>query len=92
MGTGEWAGNILYNIKASGAWDKRLLYFQFLPALPGVAATYLGILLPARLVEGLENHWEMERLAAWLQMEMLLKTRLTARQPLAMEVRLVARP
>ncbi len=66
MGTGEWAGNILYNIKASGAWDKRLLYFQFLPALPGVAATYLGILLPARLVEGLENHWEMERLAAWI--------------------------
>lgn len=59
---GSWLGNILYNIKASKAWDQKLFYYQLLPALPNVAATYLGLLLPAGLVQGLEQGWELERL------------------------------
>lgn len=61
-GTGRWLGNILYNIKASKAWDQKLFYYQFLPAIPGVTATYLGLLLPARLVQGLEEGWEIQRI------------------------------
>lgn len=66
LGTGRWLGNILYNIKASKAWDQKLFYYQFLPALPSVTATYLGLLLPARLVEGLEEGWEIQRLLAYV--------------------------
>lgn len=64
MKKGQWLGNILYNIKASKAWDQKLFYYQFLPVLPGVAATYLGIWLPSKLVQGLEEKWEFQVLFA----------------------------
>lgn len=62
----NWLGNILYNIKASKKWDKKLFYYQFLPVLPNVAATYLGLLLPAKLVQGLEEGWEIQKLLTFI--------------------------
>jgi len=62
----QWLGNILYNIRASRAWDRKLFYYQFLPVFPNVAATYLGILLPAKLVQGLEERWEFPILFAFI--------------------------
>lgn len=60
----QWLNHIFYNIKASKAWDRKLFYYQFLPVVPNVIATYLGILLPAKLVEGLEERWEFQILFA----------------------------
>lgn len=54
--------NVIYNIKAVKKWDKRLFYYQFLLVLPTVVSVYLGILLPAELVRGLENKWNLMRL------------------------------
>ena len=42
--------NLLFNIKSARKWDPKLCYFQFLPVVPGVLASYLGILIPAELV------------------------------------------
>lgn len=57
--TYSWFSNILYNMKASWIWDKKLFWYQLLPVLPNVTATYLAVLLPAELVRGLENRWEL---------------------------------
>lgn len=54
--------NILFNIRSAKKWDPKLFYYQFLPVLPGVLATYLGLLIPAELVRGLEEHWELQRI------------------------------
>ncbi len=51
--------NVAYNMKASKIWDKKLFYYQLLLMFPDVAAACLGVLLPARLVRGLEEKWEM---------------------------------
>ncbi len=66
MKKGQWLSNILYNIKTSKDWDRKLFYYQFLPVLPGVIAAYLGILLPAKLVQGLEEGWEFQELVLCL--------------------------
>lgn len=49
------AGNVIYNMKSSKIWDKKLFYYQLLMIFPDVAAAYLGALLPACLVRGLEE-------------------------------------
>ena len=54
--------NLLFNIKSARKWDPKLCYFQFLPVVPGVLASYLGILIPAELVRGLEEQWELQRI------------------------------
>lgn len=54
--------NLLFNIKSAKKWDPKLCYFQFLPVVPGVLASYLGILIPAELVRGLEEQWELQRI------------------------------
>ena len=53
---------MIFNVESAKQWDKKLFYYQFLPVVPGVLATYLGVLLPAELVRGLEEGWTMERL------------------------------
>lgn len=58
--------NLMFNMKAAKQWDPKLLYYQFLPVLPGVLATYLGLLIPAELVRGLEEHWALERLLLYM--------------------------
>ncbi len=51
--------NVIYNMKASKIWDKKLFYYQLLMIFPDVAAAGLGVLLPAELVRGLEEKWDM---------------------------------
>lgn len=54
--------NIWYNMKAAKKWDKKLFYYQWLCVIPNVAAAFLGTLLPAELVKGLENEWDIRRI------------------------------
>ncbi len=54
--------NILFNIRSAKKWDPKLFYYQFLPVLPGILATYLGLLIPAELVRGLEEQWELQQI------------------------------
>ena len=53
------ASNVIYNMKASKIWHKKLFYYQLLMMLPDVASAGLGVLLPAELVRGLEEKWNM---------------------------------
>ncbi len=58
--------NIIFNMRSAKRWDKKLFYFQFLPVVPGVLATYLGIRIPSELVRGLENGWTMKSLMLYI--------------------------
>lgn len=62
----NWFSNLLFNMKAAIKWDTKLFYYQFLPVLPGVVSTYLGLLIPAELVRGLENQWSIEYLVLYI--------------------------
>lgn len=57
-----WFDCILYNLRSSWKWNRMLFICQLLPVIPNVAATYLGVLLPAEMVRGLEEHWDIRRL------------------------------
>lgn len=63
------ASNFIYNMKAAKEWDKKLFYSQVLFFVPNVAASFLGTLLPARLVLGLETHAPVGRIL--LEMAMI---------------------
>ncbi len=54
-----WFHNVFYNMKSTRAWDKKLFYAQILSIVPSIAGTYFGVLLPAEMVRGLENHWNI---------------------------------
>ena len=54
--------NILFNIKSAKKWDPKLFYYQFLSVVPGVLANYLGLLIPAELVRGLEEQWRLQQI------------------------------
>ena len=54
--------NILFNIKSAKKWDPKLFYYQFLPVIPGILASYLGLLIPAELVRGLEEQWKLQQI------------------------------
>lgn len=58
----SYFSNLLFNIRSAKKWDTKLFYYQFLPVVPGVLASYLGILIPAELVRGLEEQWELQRI------------------------------
>lgn len=62
----NWFSNILFNMKSTREWDKRLFYYPLFMVVPGILGTYLGILLPAELVRGLENGWKPERLLLYI--------------------------
>ncbi len=55
----KMAGNVFYNMRSSKRWDKKLFYFQILQIFPDVAAAWLGVYLPAQLVRGLEQRWDL---------------------------------
>lgn len=61
-----WFSNIIYNMKSTRAWDKKLFYSQLLPVIPNVAGTYLGALLPAEMLRGLENRWDIKELILYI--------------------------
>ena len=54
--------NVIYNMRSSKIWDRKLFYFQLLMIFPDVASAYLGVLLPAQLVRGLKEKWDMAAL------------------------------
>lgn len=56
------ASNIVYNMRSSKVWDPKLFYYQLLMIFPDVAAACLGVILPAWLVKGLEDQWNLKRL------------------------------
>ena len=55
--------NIFYNFKAEWEWDKKMFVFQWLVILPNVTAAFLGTLLPAEVIRGLEEGWPPQQLA-----------------------------
>lgn len=54
--------NVIYNMRSSKVWDPKLFYYQLLMIFPDVAAACMGVLLPAWLVKGLEDKWDLEKL------------------------------
>ncbi|MDE5589727.1 MAG: ABC transporter ATP-binding protein/permease [Acetatifactor sp.] len=51
--------NFLYNMSAAREWDKKLFWAQILVMIPNVAASFLGTLLPSRLVTDLTAQMEL---------------------------------
>ena len=47
--------NFWYFLKSMGEWDRGMFYCAILLVFPSVAVSYLGALLPASLVSGLEK-------------------------------------
>lgn len=58
--------NVGYHLRAEWEWDKKLFVCQWGMILPMIAGTFLGTLLPAEVVRGLEEGWPLERLALWI--------------------------
>lgn len=54
--------NFLYNMSAAREWDKKLFWAQILVMIPNVAASFLGTLLPARLVTDLTAQLALSRI------------------------------
>ena len=50
-----YISNLIYYMKSMKEWDKWMFCFSLLIVIPAVAASYLGTLLPASLVAGLEK-------------------------------------
>lgn len=57
---------IWFNMKETKKWNQKLFYYQWLCILPNVAATFLGTLLPAELVRGLEEGWDIGRMMGYI--------------------------
>lgn len=51
--------NVLYSIISAKEWDKKLFWYQFLIIIPHVIAAYLVAVLPAEVIRGLEEQWEI---------------------------------
>ena len=51
--------NILYSMRSAKEWDTKLFWYQFLIIIPHVAAAFLVAVLPAEVIRGLENQWEI---------------------------------
>lgn len=58
--------NIWFNMKETKKWNKKLFSYQWLCILPNVAAAFIGTLLPAELVRGLENGWDIEDIMVYI--------------------------
>ena len=52
-------GNIAYNMRAAYDFDKKLFYFQLLPIIPIVTASYLGTFIPSEVVRALQEQWNV---------------------------------
>lgn len=55
--------NLTYIMKSAYEFDRKLFYYQVLPVIPAVAAAYLGTLIPAEVVSGLQSRWQVAELA-----------------------------
>lgn len=51
-----YVSNLIYYMKEMKAWNKWMFFCVFLEIVPQTIANYLGALLPASLVKGLEQH------------------------------------
>lgn len=58
--------NLIYNMRCSFQCDKRLFFYQMLPMLPAVAASYLGTLIPAELVRSLQERWNISQIVGYI--------------------------
>lgn len=58
--------NLMYNIRSSWQFDRKLFWCQFLPILPTVLAAYLGTLIPAEVVRVLQEGWTVERIIVYI--------------------------
>lgn len=51
--------NILFHLRSSREVDKKLFYFQLIPIIPTVAASFLGTLIPSEVVRSLQGRWNV---------------------------------
>lgn len=51
--------NLKFHLSSAKKWDPKLFYYQFIKIVPELISIYLGVLLPSKVVEGLENKWSM---------------------------------
>ena len=58
--------NLIYNMRSSFECDRRLFFYQLLPMLPAVAASYLGTLIPAELVRSLQERWSIDQIVSYI--------------------------
>lgn len=54
--------NLKFHLLSAKKWNSKLFYFQFIKVVPELTAIFLGALLPAKLVEGLEKQWDMAQI------------------------------
>lgn len=54
--------NVIYNMRSAKEWDPKLFNYQLLMIFPDVVAACMGVLLPAWLVKGLEEKWDLGKL------------------------------
>lgn len=55
-------GNLVFWLKEMWSFDKRLTVFVFAAAVPGMAADYIGNIMPAAIVAGLEQKQDIIRI------------------------------
>lgn len=58
--------NICCHLRAEREWDRKLFTCQWAMLLPMILGTFLGTLLPAEVVRGLQEGWPLEQLALWI--------------------------
>ena len=58
--------NQLFHMRSSWEFDKKLFYYQLIPIIPTVAASYLGTLIPSEVVRSLQEHWEAGRMVTYI--------------------------
>ena len=58
--------NLLYNMRASYAFDKKLFFFQILPIIPAIIAAFLGTLIPSEVVRSLQNQWNISKMVCYI--------------------------
>ena len=58
--------NLSFSLRSSREFDKKLFYYQLIPIIPTVAASYLGTLIPSEVVRSLQEHWEVGRMVTYI--------------------------
>lgn len=58
--------NLIYNMKVTLEFDKKLFYYQILPVVPSLAAAYLGTLIPSEVVRVLQEKWEVSQMVIYI--------------------------
>ncbi|MBQ8596412.1 MAG: ABC transporter ATP-binding protein [Lachnospiraceae bacterium] len=59
-------GNLKFHLLSAKKWNAKLFYFQFIKVIPDLIAISLSAYLPAGLVEGLEQKWDMKQLILYV--------------------------